>query len=46
MLGEGDSGGRAHAQRELAQILFTLDLAEEIAGRAPMPERGAVRTPE
>ena len=33
MLEHGYSGGRAYAQSKLAQILFTVDLAEELDGR-------------
>jgi NAD(P)-dependent dehydrogenase (short-subunit alcohol dehydrogenase family) len=33
MLERGYSGGRAYGQSKLAQILFTVDLAEELAGR-------------
>jgi NAD(P)-dependent dehydrogenase (short-subunit alcohol dehydrogenase family) len=32
MLRRGYSGGRAYCQSKLAQILFTIDLAEELAG--------------
>ena len=32
MLENGFSGGRAYAQSKLAQVLFTFDLAEELAG--------------
>ena len=32
MLENGFSGGRAYAQSKLAQIMFTFDLAEELAG--------------
>ncbi|MBP0587563.1 SDR family NAD(P)-dependent oxidoreductase, partial [Mycobacterium tuberculosis] len=32
MLTHGYSGGRAYCQSKLAQILFTLDLAEDIKG--------------
>lgn len=33
MLEEGFSGGRAYAQSKLAQVMFTLDLAEALEGR-------------
>ena len=33
MLTRGYSGGRAYRQSKLAQILFTIDLAEELKGR-------------
>ncbi len=33
MLTHGYSGGRAYCQSKLAQILFTIDLAEELEGR-------------
>ncbi len=33
MLENGFSGGRAYAQSKLAQILFTIDLAEELEGK-------------
>ena len=32
MLARGYSGGRAYCQSKLAQIMFTTDLAEELAG--------------
>ena len=33
MLENGFSGGRAYAQSKLAQVLFTIDLAEELEGK-------------
>lgn len=33
MLDSGYSGGRAYAQSKLAQVLFTIDLARELAGQ-------------
>src|SRR6185436_15995220 len=33
MLERGYTGGRAYAQSKLAQILFTFDLAKELAGK-------------
>ncbi len=34
MITKGYSGTRAYAQSKLAQIMFTIDLAEELRGRA------------
>jgi NAD(P)-dependent dehydrogenase (short-subunit alcohol dehydrogenase family) len=33
MLEHGYSGGRAYCQSKLAQVMFTIDLAEELSGR-------------
>ena len=36
MIERGFSGGRAYAQSKLAQVMFTFDLAEELAGKGVM----------